>query len=126
MDREAFMDFYSDTSDEDPEYIHEYLAEEGVDIDGLQAKLLELIAKGKAEQKLVEGKKFRTAYEDSRQRADSIFGKKVSEERGTAAVAYRKREGKTEEDAKEKADDAEKLDMIKQAKESAAKKDEDR
>ncbi|MFZ1080862.1 MAG: hypothetical protein WAO19_02930 [Candidatus Kryptoniota bacterium] len=118
MDREAFMDFYLDNSDEDPEYIHEYLVKEGIDIDGLQARLLELIAKRKAEQKLVEGKKFKSAYEEMKRKADSIFGKKVSEEVNTTAVAYRKHQGESEEDATESVDDAKKLAMIKQAKES--------
>lgn len=45
MDRDAFMDFYSDMSDEDPEYIQEYLIRRGIDVDKLQERLLDLLAK---------------------------------------------------------------------------------
>ena len=43
MDRDAFIESYSDFSDEDPEYIHEYLASEKIDVDSLQARLLKLM-----------------------------------------------------------------------------------
>ncbi|HEY9165702.1 MAG TPA: hypothetical protein VIS48_06020 [Candidatus Kryptonia bacterium] len=48
MDQDTFMDFYSDMSDEDPEYIQEYLTRRGIDVDKLQEKLLDLLAKHKA------------------------------------------------------------------------------
>ena len=124
MDREAFMDFYSDFSDEDPEYIHEYLAEEGIDIDGLQAKLLELIAMRKAELKKAEGRKFKANYYAGlREKAETYFGKSDGSGEGAPAVAYRKHEGAPEEDEKENAEDMKKLEIIKRAKEASSGKD---
>lgn len=49
MRREDFVDFYSDFSDEDPEYIREYLDSEGVDAERLRVRLLEEIAKRQAQ-----------------------------------------------------------------------------
>jgi len=118
MDREAFMDFYSDMSDEDPEYIHEYLAAENIDIDGLQARLLELVEKRKAELKLMEGRDFKSTYEQLKEKANSILGKTTGQDESTMAVAYRKLQSESGEDPEEKADDIQKLGMIKKAKES--------
>ena len=72
MERESFMDFYSDFSDEEPEYIHEYLVTHGIDIERLQAELLELIAKRKAELKLGEGKKPSSLHEQLERRASEL------------------------------------------------------
>jgi hypothetical protein len=61
----SFVDFfYFDFSDEDPEYIREYLVIEGINIEQLQQELLELIAKRRANLKLKEGRKFKSRYEE--------------------------------------------------------------
>lgn len=124
MDREAFMDFYSDFSDEDPEYIHEYLVAEKIDIEGLQAKLLELVEKRRAELKLVEGRKFKSASDELRRRASKL-GNPVPNagEAYGAAVSYRKLERSSNGDEKESVEEAEKLRMIKEAKESSSEGD---
>ncbi len=126
MERESFMDFYSDFSDEDPEYIHEYLVAHGIDIDRLQANLLELVEKRKAELKREEGKKFKSAYEELRRRASKLGETIVNKsEAYSAGVSYRKLEGEGEENEKESAEEAEKLRMIKQAKKSLSDGDKD-
>ncbi len=119
MDREKFMDFYSDFSDEDPEYIHEYLVAEGIDIDGLRNRLLEMIEKRKAELRLIEGRKFKTAYDTLKQKALEA-GRDFTGSEGFsgAAIAYRKLNGAIEQEPAESEDDAEKLRLIRQAKAS--------
>ncbi len=122
MDREAFMDFYCDFSDEDPRYIHEYLVEEGIDIEGLQARLLALVAKHEAERKLSDGREFKLVYEEKKERV-SLIGKGDFQDSKLpgAAVAYRKLNGEAGEDEKESANDLEKLRLIKEAKEASKK-----
>ena len=49
MKTKTFMDFYLDTSDEDPEYIEEYFKEEGIDIKQARRELLEFVRKKREE-----------------------------------------------------------------------------
>ncbi len=74
MDREAFIEFYSDFSDEDPEYIHEYLAAEGIDIDRIQAGLLEMVGKREAGLELVEERGSKSSYELPGRRTSDLEG----------------------------------------------------
>lgn len=70
----AFLDFYTDLSDEDPEYIHNYLIKEGIDVDGLRARLLDLIAKRKAELEAAEKDACKPASEEPKSGAGKIVG----------------------------------------------------
>jgi hypothetical protein len=118
MKVEAFIDFYSDMSDEDPEYIHQYLVDEGIDVDGLRAKLLHLVAKKEAEIKLDKGRDFKTAYEKMKSKAEEIlFNESRNESIPAPAVAYRKLNVTNKKDPDENANDVEKLKMIRRAKE---------
>lgn len=49
MDRDTFIDFYSDMSDEEPEYVLQYLADSGIGIESIQTRLLEMLARYRTE-----------------------------------------------------------------------------
>ncbi|HEY9166014.1 MAG TPA: hypothetical protein VIS48_07630 [Candidatus Kryptonia bacterium] len=82
MDRDTFIDFYSDMSDEDPEYIRRYLADQGIDVDAFQNMLLEIVARYRAELAAMEERGCTLTPEELRQRllSKGDFAKQASQE----------------------------------------------
>jgi hypothetical protein len=132
MIRESFMDFYSDFSEEDPEYIHEYLVAADIDIDGLQNKLLEMIEKRKAEthavtyaeQTLQKGRKLTTVFENLKQKMSEI-GKGITHGgRGgiDVTISGKKLNGSVESGSEKTEENAKNLSIIQNTQPAGKKK----
>ncbi len=92
MELLKFLACYADMSDEEPEYVQEYLKEAGIDFEKSRAELIDAIQEIDAQEMLAKGKTFREKYDHM------LDGLK---KKGGTHSEQTKEDGKSEENSRE-------------------------